>query len=137
MGDGFAWRRHGYGENPVRGNWVLAAILGTGAIVTLGLHSSELGLVACLGLVASTAGFFLPRRYRLSSEGLVVGTVAGEHLHRWRDLRSVQVRGSRVWLSRYPAGGYLSRLRSVQMDLPLERAEEVLVHVRACIERRP
>ena len=117
----FRWSVHPYAESPLRGNAALLVMLGTGGLAAWTSGAAAIGLAALGILLGSTASYFLPTRYEAGAAGLKIERLGMPVELPWQRFRTVERRGRSLFLSRFAAGGWAARLKSVRVDLP--RAE--------------
>ena len=109
----------------------LRALLAIGFIALVGwtlaewLGSPLFALVAMLLLSAQVVGFFVPTRYELDEERVVVRGLVGRQVKPWSDFHSYYVDPEGVLLSPFVERSRLERFRGVSLQFHGNRDEVV------------
>lgn len=119
---------------PARKHWlaggaVLILITVLSILVRYSLESRLYAGICFVTLIIAVSPFYLPARYVLSEEGVLVRSIIGNRLKSWSALRTYFRDGSRgLLLSPVRRYGILARTRGIYLPF-LENPEQVLAFV--------
>ncbi len=106
-----AWTAHPARRCPEQLALVAAVVLLTTWVVLVTLGSILLAVLAAALLVASTAAFLFPTRYRLDDDGIEERRLGTRKFRTWADLRRLQVGPGAALVSPFARPSWLDRHR--------------------------
>ncbi len=113
-----AWRVHPAGERPGLGALILALIVGCSVLVGIWMGGAYWGVFAFGVLFLSLEAFFLPSRFELDAQGVVVHKPFSQASRPWNQFRRVVFDPFGVTLSPYSRRNWLDPYRSVRLRFP-------------------
>ncbi len=133
-GEVLQWTTHPLRRKPLVAALVTVFILLVGFLVFVSTESKAFGTLALVVLFASLAKFYMPTRYRLSDERIMVKTTTQTIYKNWSQFRSYYPDKNGVLLSPFLQPSRLENFRGIYLIFEANR-ESVIDFVKKRIGR--